>query len=67
MKVDDEFLILDFLVAKTEVMKLILSNNVEVNFSFGNLRVITKSDLVKMKKISGRPQDLVDVDNLENS
>lgn len=66
-KVDGEFLILDFLIAKTEIMKLMLSNSLEVNFSFGKLKVITKSDLVQMKKISGRPQDLVDVDNLEKS
>jgi len=32
----------------------------------GNIRILSRKDLIKMKKTSGRPQDLEDVKSLEN-
>ncbi|MCH2205162.1 MAG: nucleotidyltransferase family protein [Lentisphaerales bacterium] len=64
-KVDDDFVVLDFLIAKSEEMKTYLRNSQRVEMSFGFVRVIEKRDLIAMKKLAGRPQDLVDIKNLE--
>lgn len=32
----------------------------------GSIKILSRDDLIKMKKASGRPQDLIDVDALES-
>ena len=66
-KVDDDFVLLDLLIARTDEMQAVLKKSSVVDFSFGKLKVIAKDDLIYMKKIAGRPQDLVDIQNLEES
>ncbi len=38
---------------------------VKVKFAKAEISIISKSDLIKMKKLSGRPQDLLDIGALE--
>lgn len=66
-KVDDDFVLLNLLIASTDEMQEVLNNSSVVDFSFGKLKVIAKADLIYMKRIAGRPQDLVDIQNLEES
>lgn len=37
-----------------------------INTSSGKIKVLSRNDLIAMKKISGRPQDLEDIKALEN-
>lgn len=37
-----------------------------VKTAFGNVKILSKADLIKMKMQSGRPQDIEDVKTLEN-
>ena len=54
-----------------EVVDIIITDNledcavVEKKLATSKIKVLSKSDLIKMKKKSGRPQDLVDVAALE--
>jgi len=45
-----------------------LSGHVVANIhtAFGELRVLNKQDLIEMKRVSGRPQDLEDIRALES-
>ena len=54
-----------------EIVDIIITDNladnsaVEKTLLSGKIRVISKADLIRMKKRSGRPQDLIDVAALE--
>ena len=54
-----------------EVVDIIITKNLAdcstIQKDFGNLKVkvLAKKDLIKMKRESGRPQDLLDVEALE--
>ncbi|MBA3239493.1 MAG: hypothetical protein H0T62_14285 [Parachlamydiaceae bacterium] len=43
------------------------SSTKTVKTSYGSLKVLSKKDLITMKKASGRPQDLEDVKSLEST
>ena len=40
-------------------------NSQEIKIKEHAVRVVAKADLIRIKKIAGRPQDLIDVDKLE--
>ena len=63
--VDNDFMIVDLLVALSDDMNIVLNNSVEVDFSFGKLKIITKEDLIKMKSLANRPQDIADIEKLK--
>ncbi len=62
--VDGDFMIVDLLIAISSEMKDILKNSIAVDFSFGKLKIITKEDLIKMKSMANRPQDIADIEKL---
>lgn len=53
-----------------EVVDIILTENLadcatrDISISFGTVRIIGKSDLIRMKEKSGRAQDLLDIEAL---
>lgn len=55
----------------SEVVDIIITEDLnncfvlEKNFAKMNVKVISKKDLIRMKKKSGRPQDLIDIQSLE--
>ena len=64
-KVDGaDHLILDLLVAESSLQGL-LDGRIEVVLPEGTLSVVSKSALLKMKRLAGRPQDLADLAALE--
>ena len=56
-----------------EIVDVIITHNLEDNsvthkmLSKTSINVLSKRDLIKMKKTSGRPQDLIDIDALERT
>ena len=58
-------MIVDLLIAVNIEMKNILKNSIEVDFSFGKLKVITKEDLIKIKSKANRAQDIADIEKLK--
>lgn len=61
-----EHLVLDFLVA-TASLAGFLDDRVEVTLPEGRLILVSRDNLLKMKRLAGRPQDLADLDRLEGS
>jgi hypothetical protein len=64
-KIDNgEHLILDFLVAIASLAGF-LDDRIQVVLPGGPLTFVSRATLLRMKRLAGRPQDLVDVDRLE--
>lgn len=60
---DGDHLLLDFLVADG-VLAPIFADRVEMVLPDGPLSVVSLSGLLEMKRMSGRPQDLADIQKL---
>ena len=66
-KIDDEgeVLSLDLLLVTPHV-KDVWESKEEIDFAGSQLTVVSREGLIKMKKLAGRPQDLADIERLEN-
>lgn len=66
-KVDSEgeILSLDLLLVSPHFQD-VWESRVTVEFLDRELRVVSRAGLIKMKELSGRPQDLVDIEKLTN-
>lgn len=65
-KIDKEtgiVLSLDMLLVTPEI-RPIWSSRVQANWEGGKLSVVSRDDLIALKKLSGRPQDLADISAL---
>jgi hypothetical protein len=60
---DGQHLILDFLVADG-VLQPIFEDRLEMTLPDGPLSVVSLAGLLEMKRMSGRPQDLADIEKL---
>ncbi len=61
---DDGFVILDILLADNEIYKEALNELVFVTIDGTNIPVPTRDNLIKIKRLSNRPQDILDVESL---
>lgn len=66
-KIDDdgEVLSLDLLLVTPHVEDVWETKEI-INFAGGQLTVVSRDGLIKMKTLAGRPQDLADIDRLQN-
>jgi hypothetical protein len=67
-KVDSEtksLITIDFLLV-TEALKEVWENRKHFKWNQGNVSAVSKEGLIFMKKVSGRLQDLADIERLEN-
>ncbi len=66
-KIDDdgEVLPLDLLLV-TPAIEDVWENREQVSLSKNLLSVVSKAGLIKMKTLAGRPQDLADIERLQN-
>lgn len=66
-KIDDdgEVLSLDFLLVTPQVEDVWASRET-IDFLGKKLWVVSREGLIKMKRLAGRPQDLADIERLEN-
>ncbi len=66
-KIDDdgEVLSLDLLLVTPQVEDVWASRE-EIDFLGKKLSVVSREGLIKMKRLAGRPQDLADIERLEN-
>lgn len=58
-----DVLSLDFLLVTAEV-RTVWESRIESEWEGGRLSVVSREGLIALKKLSGRPQDLVDIDAL---
>jgi hypothetical protein len=64
--VDREVISLDLLLVTPEVED-VWANRRRIDFLGMSLYVVSRDGLIKMKKQAGRPQDLIDIDKLEDA
>ncbi|HLM00665.1 MAG TPA: DUF6036 family nucleotidyltransferase [Pyrinomonadaceae bacterium] len=66
-KIDDngEVLSLDLLLVTPQVQD-VWETREKIDFLGRRLSVVSRPGLIKMKKLAGRPQDLADIERLEN-
>ncbi len=66
-KIDDdgEVLSLDFLLVTPQVED-VWETREQIDFLGNKLWVVSREGLIKMKRLAGRPQDLADIERLEN-
>lgn len=66
-KIDDEgeVLSLDLLLVTPQVED-VWETKEEIDFFGNRLSVVSREGLIKMKRLAGRPQDLADIERLEN-
>jgi len=67
-KVDPEtaaLITIDFLLV-TEATQQIWQNRQEVDWEHGKISIVSREGLIQLKRLSGRGQDLVDIERLEN-
>jgi cellobiose-specific phosphotransferase system component IIB len=66
-KIDDtgEVLSLDLLLVTPQVQD-VWETKEKIDFLGSRLSVVSREGLIKMKKLAGRPQDLADIERLEN-
>jgi hypothetical protein len=62
---DDEVLSLDFLLVTPQVED-VWETREQIDFLGRKLSVVSRTGLIKMKTLAGRPQDLADIERLEN-
>lgn len=63
---DQEFLTIDLLVGHDERHMEIVKNAIRESTDHGEVKIATKEDLIWLKRIRSSPQDLADIDKLEN-
>lgn len=63
---EERLFTLDLLLVTPELEE-VWSNRERVEWEEGTTSVVSRQGLVRLKQISGRPQDLVDIENLEAS
>jgi hypothetical protein len=59
-----DLLTVDFILVTPEIREA-WDSRVESQWEGGNLSVVSRTGLIALKKLSGRPQDLVDIHSLE--
>jgi hypothetical protein len=66
-KIDDtgEVLSLDFMLVTPQIED-VWSTREEIDFLGNKLSVVSRTGLIKMKTLAGRPQDLADIERLKN-
>lgn len=66
-KIDDEgeVLSLDFLLVTPKVQD-VWESKTEMSLAGRKYSIVSRDGLIKMKTLAGRPQDLVDIERLEN-
>lgn len=64
-KITKSLITLDFLLV-TDVLKEVWEKRKNFSWNQGNVCAVSKEGLIFMKKISGRLQDLADIERLEN-
>lgn len=66
-KIDDEgeVLSVDFLLV-TPPVENVWEKREQIALGGGKLSVVSREGLIKMKRLAGRPQDLADIERLEN-
>jgi len=66
-KIDDtgEVLSLDFMLVTPQIED-VWSTREEIDFLGNKLSVVSRTGLIKMKTLAGRPQDLADIEKLKN-
>jgi len=67
-KVDPEtaaLIRIDFILV-TEATQQIWQNRQEVDWEHGKISIVSREGLIQLKRLSGRGQDLVDIERLEN-
>jgi cellobiose-specific phosphotransferase system component IIB len=62
---DDEVLSLDFLLVTPQIQD-VWETRETISFLGNQLSVVSREGLIKMKRLAGRPQDLADIERLEN-
>lgn len=62
--VSGQVLSLDFLLVTPEIQR-IWTSRVEADWEDGTLSVVSRAGLIELKRLSGRPQDIVDIAALE--
>jgi len=62
---DGEVLSLDLLLVTPQVED-VWETREEIDFLGNRLSVVSREGLIKMKRLAGRPQDLADIERLEN-
>ncbi len=62
---DDEMLI-DILIGKTEEIRRILRNSIEAESEEGRIKIVTREDLIWLKKIRDSQQDKADIEMLND-
>lgn len=60
-----EVLSLDFLLVTPQVED-VWATREQIDFLGSKLSVVSREGLIKMKRLAGRPQDLADIERLEN-
>ncbi len=60
-----ELVTVDFLLV-TEAFEDVWETREDVDSQFGNISVVSRDGLIKMKLLAGREQDLLDIKKLEN-
>lgn len=63
----DRELIVDFLLADSNFHKEALKRKLIIDFHGHKVPIVTLEDLYILKKLAGRPQDLVDIDAIERA
>lgn len=61
---EGQHLILDLLIAEG-ILEEFLRRRIDVDLPEGRLSVVTKANLLDMKRVAGRPQDQADIGHLE--
>ncbi len=66
-KIDDdgEVLSLDFLLVTPQVAD-VWNSKIKMTLEGRDYTIVSREGLIKMKKLAGRPQDLADIERLEN-
>lgn len=62
---DGEVLSLDLMLV-TESFEGVWLSRESIDYSGNNLCVVSRDGLIEMKRLAGRPQDLADIERLEN-
>ncbi|MGB9749972.1 MAG: DUF6036 family nucleotidyltransferase [Caldisericia bacterium] len=62
----EDYIVIDFLIANDEFKKNILKRKKEIKVNEENIYIVTIEDLILLKLLSNREQDILDVKNLLN-
>ena len=59
-----EFIVLDFIISDNDTYNNALNDVISVKIDNININVVSPEHLIKIKEISGRPKDLLDIEEL---